>query len=315
MIPKDQLVVVIRSAGERTEQLCKKLLLGVVDASQINIIREVPFESALRKSFFIGTKSDSKWLLVIDADLLVLPDSIRKIVDEANAEPDDVFHIQGIIFDKFFRDYRKAGPRIYRVNTLKKAMDLIPVDGEEIRPEYSTIKKMESEGFRSKSSEVVFGVHDFEQYYTDIYRKCVVHAFKHKSEIDILIKKWIEKIEDNDYRIALSASVDAFLSYESVSIDKRLFEDGSKRLLDRIGLNEKSEIFDSDKIMQELIQILDEAGSIPDYMKIDDDTKLNKSRSDFARNLIREKGVFAATRYMMGQVIVKLGAVIRGKAH
>lgn len=312
MISKDQLVVVIRSAGERTEQLCKKLIQQVVDESQVLVIREVPFEGALRKSFQIGLKSNAKWLLVIDADLLVLPESVLQILSEADAEPEDVFHLQGIIYDKFFLDYRKAGPRLYRVKSLSKAVELIPADGVEIRPEFSTIKKMESIGFRSKSSDIVFGVHDYEQFYGDVYRKCVVHAFKHKSEIDVLIKKWVSRTDDIDYRVALAASLDAFTIYESVSIDKRLFEVGWNQLKKRVGLSEKDENFDLSQVENNLKLLLDEAGPIPEYMKNLDQSQIINSRSEFTKNMIAQKGIFSAIRYLCGQTIVKIGTVIRG---
>lgn len=312
MISSDQLVVVIRSAGERTEAVCRELVLRVVDESRVFIIREVPFESALRKSFSLGIESNAKWLLVIDADLLITPESLVHIVSEADAEPENVFHLQGIVFDKFFVDYRKAGPRLYRVKSLSKAIMMIPEDGKEIRPEFSTIKRMESEGYKSKSSEIVFGIHDYEQFYCDIYRKCVVHSFKHKSEIDVLIKKWVSRADDMDYRIALAASLDAFTIYESASIDKRLFEKSGKQLLKRIGFDEKDKTLDSSEIENTIKLILDEAGSIPDHMKNLEHSELIVSRSEFARSLIADQGIFNAIRYLLGQAIVKFGTIIRG---
>lgn len=312
MIPSDKLIVVIRSAGERTEQLCKNLLLRVVNEAQIVVIREVPFEGALRKSFQIGLTSGAKWLLVIDADLLVLPESVEQIVSEADSEPEETFHLQGIIYDKFFLDYRKAGPRLYRVKSLNTVMNMIPADGKEIRPEFHTIKSMELEGYKSKSSEVVFGVHDYEQFYFDIYRKCVVHTFKHKSEIDLLVKKWVSRIDDLDYKIALVACLEAFTAYETVSIDKRLFEVGWKQLKERLGIIEKNADFNLNQVENNLKAILDEAGAIPEYMKDHESKESNISRLDFARKLIHEKGYFGAIRYLCGQTIVKIGTLIRG---
>jgi len=311
MISKDQLVVVIRSAGERTEQLCKKLLSGILDESQIFIIREYPFESVLRKSFQIGIDSKSKWLFVVDADLLILPETLVNVLDEANSEPVEIFHIQGIIYDKFFQDYRKAGPRLYRVNSLQRAIELIPKDREEIRPEFSTIKRMEAESYKSKSSDIVFGVHDFEQYYTDIYRKCVVHAFKHRDEIDKLIKKWITNIDDDDYKIALGACLDAFSLYESVSIDKRLFEARGQQFLNRIGTPEKNDLFDVVKIEEYVRSILSFAGDIPDYMTIKNDQKEYPTKKEFVKTILETRGILGTARYLLGQSIVKIGTFIR----
>jgi hypothetical protein len=314
MISKDQLVVVIRSVGERTEQLCKSLMTKAIDENQIHVIREVPFEESLRESFRIGQKSGSKWLLVVDADLLILPHSVGEILQEAEEQPSSVFHIQGFIYDKLFVEYRKAGPRIFRTRDLGRAIELIPDDGTEHRPESHTIQRMQSEGYVSVSSDLLFGVHDFEQFYRDVYRKCVVHAFKHKSDIDKLIHKWILNIDDNDYQIALAACLDAYTRYETVSIDKRLFEENGRLMLERVGLAEKSGNVDLDEIESEIFRILKAAGPIPNHLKTQITTEPDSTRATFVSNLFKGRGVFSATRYLIGQGIVKIGTIIRGKS-
>ena len=61
-------VVVIRSAGERTFEVCRKLLLEQVPAEAVEVVCERPFERALIRSYEIGIeragcpKQDILWV-------------------------------------------------------------------------------------------------------------------------------------------------------------------------------------------------------------------------------------------------------------
>ena len=76
----DRTSVIIRSAGERTEQLCRKLIIEQgVSPENLVAIKEVPFSAALKKSFQAGIERGLKWTLCNDADVLLRPGAVETI--------------------------------------------------------------------------------------------------------------------------------------------------------------------------------------------------------------------------------------------
>ncbi|MCG2590801.1 hypothetical protein [Rhodohalobacter sulfatireducens] len=74
---------------------------------------------------------------------------------------------------------------------------------------------MESKGYKTRVFEYVAGLHDFEQFYRDIYRKAYFHATKHSDHVAELMKEWKRRsIDDTDYLVVIKGSVDGLLSQE-----------------------------------------------------------------------------------------------------
>lgn len=216
-------IVVIRSVGERTEQLCRELILaqGVVPANVV-IVREAPFSAAMRKSFEIGLERDLSWTFCVDADLLLRPKSIETMLQLAEEQPENVCEIQGYILDKFFGGPRQGGVHLYRTSLLPKVIDSIPAEGVNVRPEFHTLQAMEALGHPWVSVPYLVGLHDFEQYYQDIFRKCFVQAHKHQYFTDLFLSIWRDGAEcDRDYRVALKGYAKGIEYYEPVFIDTR----------------------------------------------------------------------------------------------
>ena len=313
MISKDQLVVVIRSAGERTESVCKELVLREVDESQVHVVRLVPFEAALKESYRIGIESGSKWLMTLDADVLLRENAITDFLSEAEAMSDKCFHTQGLIFDKFLGQYRSAGHRIYRSALLPKAIDLVPNDGVQIRPEHFTVNTMSLSGYPSVDSNTVFGIHDFEQYYSDVYRKCVVHGFKHGQEVISQVNKWKNSL-DVDFKVALSALADSISFFEKVSIDTRIFSKRWDLVSSELSISEKGSFLGKYEIQKLVNQVLIAAGPVPELViQIRTPQIPEKSYKTFVRKQFRGKSTFKALRYLFGQGIVKVGSMLRGE--
>src|SRR6056297_1819677 len=115
----ENVIVIIRAAGERTEELCKKLILeqGIAE-EYVKIIHEVPFSAALKKSYELGIESGKKWTFCVDADVLLRPHSVRKLTELADKQPENVCEIQGYMMDKFFGGIRRGGVHLYRSSLL-----------------------------------------------------------------------------------------------------------------------------------------------------------------------------------------------------
>lgn len=235
-------IFVIRSAGERTTDLCRFLITQQnISNEDIILINEVPFSKALRKSFEIGIKSQKAWLFCIDADVLLRKNAINILLELASKEREDVCEIQGYVFDKFFAGPRPGGIHLYRTSLLNELMNCIPAEGENIRPEYHTLLEMKKRGFPYKVIPYIVGLHDYEQYYADIYRKCFMHGVKHIYYAEYFSSQWkAGSVNEPDFEIALKAFADGIKFKENTYTSKA--HDIHKEGFENLETNEKSEL-------------------------------------------------------------------------
>jgi len=300
-------------AGERSFQVCKHLLLKQIPENCVHVVSEMPFESALRKTYKIGIESGEKWLMTLDADVLLRKDAVSNLFSRAEALPEHFFQIEGLVHDKLTGMYRKAGHRIYRTKYLDTALRHIPVNNSEIRPEYVTLQRMEAIGFRSMEINTVFGVHDYEQFYRDVYRKAFVHANKHQVWLPKLISRWKElACEDDDFRIALRGLYDGLLSLAKVKIDVREYGEAADNALRDMGLQEKSEFPAYSIDFKRIEAILEDAGERlydqkekPRSME----AKLQRLRGRYYR-----LGALRLAPYFLGSLLCDIGSWIKQMA-
>lgn len=218
-----KVTVVIRSVGERTEEVCRALILEQgVPPEAVFVVRQTPFSRTLRAGTEIGLEQKRPWTLFVDADLLLRPGSIRRIVEVAEAQAPKVCQVQGYCLDKFFGGVRPGGIHLYRTSLMGEFLSCIPDDGADIRPETRALTTMASKGFPWYLASELVGLHAFEQSYEDIFRTCFVHAHKYSHLFEFLIPYWRSKVQlDGDYRVAL-AGFSAGIEYSGlVRIDKK----------------------------------------------------------------------------------------------
>jgi hypothetical protein len=215
--------VIIRSAGERTEQLCKKLIIDQgVSPDNLFVVKEAPFSAALKRSFELGIERDLKWTLCIDADVLLRPGAVKKMIALAEQQDEKLCEIEGFILDKFAGGPRTGGIHLYRSSILLKALESIPPEGLDIRPENHTLDALAAKGYPCKVVQYLVGIHGFEQYYRDIFRTCFVHAHKHLHLTELFLTIWREKaISDMDYVVALKGFASGVEHYGEVFIDTK----------------------------------------------------------------------------------------------
>lgn len=201
----ENVTTIIRTVGERTEELCRKLLEKQITRDNIYIVREIPFTEAVRKTFEMGILENRKWTFVVDADVLVRPGVIEEAINYAEKANKRVFKIEGKVIDKFLDSPREAGTHWYRTELMNHAIGLIPQPDGVIRPETYVRNAMKAKGFPFIKTDILTGLHDFEQYYRDIYRKCFIQAKKHYERAIKRLPEWEEKAKtDYDYSVALA---------------------------------------------------------------------------------------------------------------
>jgi len=311
------LTIIIRSVGERTEQVCRQLIASQgIPYDHIVVVREVPFSASLRKSYQIGLERHLPWTLCVDADVLLRPKAIDTLIGFACEQNRDVFEIQGFILDKFFGGPRHGGPHLYRTALLDQALPLIPDEGINIRPEGYTLERMKSKGFPYRVIPYLTGLHDFEQYYRDIYRKCFVQAHKHLEYADLFVEVWREgAVNDDDFKVALNGFADGIRCLDTVSMDvsSDLFQSWSANLT----LIEKEklvtpELFSPD-IIEDIIEKWKEPPSYSDKFPtkaglIPNDS-INLSNQHLYQNFqsrYKKIGILKMIPYALGWIFAKI---------
>ena len=196
--------VVIRGTRERTEQIYAHWARQQAGDAPVHVIHETPFSAAVRKTYELGIQEGRKWTLALDADILMFSGAMEALIAYAEAQPETGFEFQGRILDKFFMLPRDGGPHLYRTSLLPEALSLIPKEGSTLRPESHVFGEMKARGNTIHHNQEVYGIHDFEQYYEDIYRKAFLYAHKHTKRKDYFPAIWQElSVQDQDYEVAL----------------------------------------------------------------------------------------------------------------
>ena len=148
--------------------MCTHLIQQFAPAERVRVIHERPFNAAVRRGFELGAASGLKWTCCIDADVLLLEEEITEQLRRAESLEENIFCVQGLVYGKFLPMRRPAGNHLYRNALVEQAIPLIPPDGDALRPESVTTQAMKDQGYFTYQTDVVVGLHDYEQYYRDI---------------------------------------------------------------------------------------------------------------------------------------------------
>jgi hypothetical protein len=202
-----EVCVVIRAAGERTLDHCVALLEGQVSSRNITVLNERPFAEAVRRTLEIGSQSGCPWTLAVDADVLVFGDALRVLLTEAVRAPQNCFSVEAKVVDRLFGGPRAAGIHLFRSALLEPALELVDEGARTHRPEHTVRSGMNARGCSTVWMEAVVGLHDYEQYRRDYYRKGFVHAQKHSHYLGILEPMWTRRARaDADFAAALAGA-------------------------------------------------------------------------------------------------------------
>ena len=303
-------IVVIRTAGERTFEACKALILRQVPEDRLHVVDERPFEAALRRCYQIGIESDTEWMITVDADVLLRDGAINGLLAEAAAMPPDHFQVEGTVFDKLTNRARWAGLRCYRTAYLPAAASLLPNEGEQIRPESSTIHRFVDCGHPFQRSTTVYGVHDYDQYYRDVYRKVFVHASKHAHLLPELLRWWKTHAHmDADFRVALRAACDGLTASETPKADSRDYASLACNALTDLGFLDKPPLAINaigSRDVDALLQAVRASGALDST-----DTAASWTR---LRTRYQRLGLLRLAPYLVGAFLSDLGVAMKGLA-
>jgi len=227
---------VVRSVGERTEDICVELIkLQQQPDEKITIIREPTHAKAIERTFAIGLKGMSDWVVAVDADVLLLPGSATQIRKELVSCKENVFVVNSAVYDKIYSMKRWAGVHVYRRAMLEELYDVFREikNKPNLKIETAAIKELQKKNKQPLFSKIIVGTHDFKQFYKDIYRKAYLNTIRNPGNIKRAKNNWSRKSSfDADYLVMLKAMEDALA--EGRRISNSLSDFNSAELADRI---------------------------------------------------------------------------------
>jgi len=252
--------VIVRAAGERTADYCCKELARQTSDDLVERIELSPFWRTLREGLERGLKSGAAWVMMCDADIIPSPDAVTHVrgwIKEADAK---VGVLSGMVQDKLFGGIRFGGIRLYRASVIPDMLELMPPEGETVRPESSALHRLAERGWRHETVTELVGLHDYEQYYRDIYRKAFLHMQKHDYVAERFIPLWKKlAANDVDYRVALGGAASAILELGDVDCDVSHSAYRPEEVLQRLSLEEKDTLNLDQCIYEEKIMLLQES--------------------------------------------------------
>lgn len=233
----DDVTCILRECGERTADASAALIENLLGET-VHRVSARPFSEALRQSMELGVALGRPWTLFIDADVLILP-ALADFIEQARRLPMDTFEMQALVIDKLLPSRRPAGNHLYRTTLLNRALPLIPANGS-LRPENDVILAMATRGHCYQQSPLVVGVHDFEQDYSDIYKKAFLHGHKHDYLIPLFRPIWESASHrDDDFRVALAALDSSSKNRAPPDISRDFMDSESQATIDNLDLRPK----------------------------------------------------------------------------
>lgn len=295
-ITYNEITVVIRSVGERTSNYTYETIKKDLPAAHIYIINISPFEDAIRKCFELASGNNSKYLVTIDGDILLKPNAINDLIIFADKQSSKTIVTTGLVFDKFLNCYKKAGNHIYNTKYLDQLIKNIPRAGTKYRPESTCIKNVaEKNKLKRVTAPFAIGLHDFEQYYRDVYRIFFLHAHKRSREVLLKVNEWKEKgiILENDYMLASEAIFDGVRSKERAITDNNFYSTKSNDALKRLQLTEKEKLS-----YQEALNITQST-----FDSISKNKSPLLSKKDILLNIFRKYGLIAGPLKVLAKLL------------
>lgn len=260
-------LVVVRSAHERTEHLSASLAREQVPEEHVVVIHERPFSQAVRRSFEIGLDFGLDWTLCLDADILIRKGALRALVSRMESLGGSFFELDALLLDKLLGRPR-TGMHLYRTSLFSRALQYVDASADHIRPESFVKRQMKEQGFpHDDFQETILGLHDYEQYYYDIYRKAIVHAHKSARSMSYVIAMWQRLARlDMDYRVALWGYRAGSIFEGKITIDRFYFPREIDVLLQLLGVEEKGMLDESEWFPDRVDKVISEAVLSTEYL-------------------------------------------------
>ncbi|CRX39008.1 hypothetical protein [Estrella lausannensis] len=221
-VSSDDYFVCVRTIGERTEKCLIDRISKEFPTLPLAVVSDYPSSKTLERAFQLAMESGKKWSIQLDADVLLMPGALQKMFDVLSRFEEKVFAVRFLVADPLLGTIRFAGNQTYRIDHIPYALPFAKQSKEKLRPDRYVIEKMEAKGYLfADVRQEVIGVHDAEQFYRDIYRKCFVYSFKHLNKADEFIPHWRSAESNLDFKVARKGFADGVQHLRQITIDAR----------------------------------------------------------------------------------------------
>jgi hypothetical protein len=233
--------VLVRAAEERTADFCRKILDLQLAPALTQVVSLVPSAATLEACFALGRSAGKKWTICVDADILLFEGALSAAVDEAETLPDRSLGLGGLLHDRFYGGPKSRGFYIYRTEWLSLLLDAFASTRSNLRPEADAKTILNARGHAWAGSSVVFGLHDFGQYYRDIFRKMATRAQRSPEDVEYLLHRALAlRRYSSDFDVAIwGLRFGAQLGATDPKLTAGQWSDHVTTLLDSQGLTEK----------------------------------------------------------------------------
>lgn len=239
----DDVTVVIRAAGERTADLCLQLVRDQLPADQVTLIRERPFARALEVGIVIAKDAGRPWAVLLDADVLLRSDAMARIRETLVGSPGGFYMINFALLDRTFGG-PAFGVHAYNTALFDRALEFIGEARDDQRPETRLYRELGRRGFATRLNSTVVGLHDYEQYHKDLYRKMFVRAMKYEARVPFMRKILGDQyLHDSEARAMMWGLLDGMVhrleGHRVGLLDVSVYEEHARQALTLAGVEEK----------------------------------------------------------------------------
>lgn len=237
----EKLTVIVRAAGERTESACSAIVKKQT-GNDPDVVHLAPFSEAHIRSMKIALEGKRRWSLLLDADVLLHPQALETMVEEAEQISAPFYMLNFRILDRGFVG-PAYGAHLYSTSFLGHALAFQDDARNDQKPETRMCKEMAGVGVPSYLSKQIVGLHGYEQFYSDLYRTAFVRGVKYGSHFDYMLNAYYKRCNnDDDFKVMLWGLLGGRLhklQQKQASLDIRVYVESSKTTLDVLRIEEK----------------------------------------------------------------------------
>jgi hypothetical protein len=174
---------IIRSVGERTEQLCFESVNSVLPKSNISVVKDVyPFSEAVKRMIVFAKERVYDWYIGVDADTVLVPNWLEMIESTLDNIRDIGFYykLDFQLQDKFVRNKYIYGLHLYNGRYNDKMLKILEETKDTSKCEGNIRHKISAKFVNLNSGPI--GYHGYEQYYREIYNRFAVRSFRNPED-------------------------------------------------------------------------------------------------------------------------------------
>lgn len=246
------LIVIVRSVGERTENACLDIVQSQLNSEkQAHLVKGKPFSEAHMNSIQIALDSKANWALFLDADVLLRNDALEIIVQEAKKIAEPFFQLNFRILDRGFGG-ESYGVHFYSTKYFEHALKYKEVAFVAQRPEFAICRELAvHEGIPSITSKISVALHGYQQYYIDLYRTTFVRAIKYSRHLEYMFRLYKEgyigvENDDFDMRFMFWGLVDGMIygyEHDTAPLNREFYTEKIHHIYSILNVQEKGEFF------------------------------------------------------------------------